>query len=340
MVEADRRQRSCTSAAGCSARASPAACTTSRHLQIPKTRNISSALARWSSRSVGIRRSVRTGAETGPSAESAARPQMAVHHTCPHKLQEQIQRVLEFVVHTRLPEGTVHCPCQGRVGVRVQEEPIRHDRLVSTLCDSLCLWDATAPPPGKLVMNATHPRSSRNRQMTFATISSFFSSTPEPPCETLILVRCASFSDAVAPRQREKSIVDDCAYTAAPQNAERQLGSAVSPGLGRGMTRQETLTFCLLSSSSTMAYGTFQLATRSASCVVCGELWEMGFCCAGCSNQKRPTTFFVCQNGCITLEMSASEVARGPVWPSVITSRTNRLYSVVSPLSSGGFSII
>ena len=100
------------------------------------------------------------------------------------------------------------------------------------------------------------------------------------------------------------------------------------------------LTFCLLSSSSTIAYGTFQPATRSASCVVCGELWEMGFCGVGCSNQKYPTTFFPCQNECMTLEMSASEVARGPVWPSVITSLTNRRYSVVSPLSNGGFSMI
>ena len=51
--------------------------------------------------------------------------------------------------------------------------------------------------------------------MTLATISSFFSNTPEP-CAALILVRAASFSDAVAPRHNEKSIVDDCANANVP----------------------------------------------------------------------------------------------------------------------------
>lgn len=55
----------------------------------------------------------------------------------------------------------------------------------------------------------THPRSSRNRQITLATTSSFFS---KGPCVKvlLILVRAASFSDAVAPKHNAKSIVDDC----------------------------------------------------------------------------------------------------------------------------------
>ncbi len=67
----------------------------------------------------------------------------------------------------------------------------------------------------RLSRESTYPRSSRNRQMTLATISSFFS-RPEP-CVTLILVRAASFSDAVAPRHRAKSMVDDCAHTPTAQ---------------------------------------------------------------------------------------------------------------------------
>jgi hypothetical protein len=54
----------------------------------------------------------------------------------------------------------------------------------------------------------THPRSSRNRQITFATISSFFSSGGFELF--LIFVRVARRSEEVAPRQSAKSIVDDC----------------------------------------------------------------------------------------------------------------------------------
>jgi hypothetical protein len=54
-----------------------------------------------------------------------------------------------------------------------------------------------------------HPRNSRNLQMTFATTSSFLSSGPWDKA-LLILVRFASFSDAVAPKHSAKSIVDDC----------------------------------------------------------------------------------------------------------------------------------
>lgn len=56
----------------------------------------------------------------------------------------------------------------------------------------------------------TYPRSSKKRQITFATISSFFSNgcTFVPPGFTL--VRAACFSVAVAPKQSAKSIVEDC----------------------------------------------------------------------------------------------------------------------------------
>ena len=58
--------------------------------------------------------------------------------------------------------------------------------------------------------------------MTFATISSFLSS-PLEPCVALIFVRDASFSDAVAPRQSEKSIVDDCASETKPEMFRGEL---------------------------------------------------------------------------------------------------------------------
>lgn len=52
----------------------------------------------------------------------------------------------------------------------------------------------------------THPLSSKNRHITFATISSFFSSG----ALLFILVRAACLSDEVAPKQSAKSMVDDC----------------------------------------------------------------------------------------------------------------------------------
>jgi len=51
----------------------------------------------------------------------------------------------------------------------------------------------------------TYPRSSKNRQITLATISSFFSRG----VFGLTLVRCANFSVEVAPKHNAKSIVDD-----------------------------------------------------------------------------------------------------------------------------------
>ncbi len=58
-------------------------------------------------------RSVRTGTETRTSTERTARPQMSMNDTCSDKFQEQIQGVLEFVVHTCRAECCVHSPCQG-----------------------------------------------------------------------------------------------------------------------------------------------------------------------------------------------------------------------------------
>lgn len=56
----------------------------------------------------------------------------------------------------------------------------------------------------------TYPRSSKKRQITFATISSFFSNGCKFAAPGLTLVRAACFSVAVAPKQSAKSIVEDC----------------------------------------------------------------------------------------------------------------------------------
>ena len=116
---------------------------------------------------------------------------MAVHNSSSDQLQKQIQRVLEFVVDTRWLQSDVHCPRKGRMIVGVQQE---------TTSMSL--------NHGRHLTSFTHPRSSRNRQITLATSSSFLSSGP---CEAFgfIFVRPANFSLEVAPRHRAKSIVED-----------------------------------------------------------------------------------------------------------------------------------
>jgi hypothetical protein len=59
----------------------------------------------------------------------------------------------------------------------------------------------------------TYPRSSKKRQITFATISSFLSRGGRFVAPGLTLVRAACLSVAVAPRQSAKSIVEDCQRT-------------------------------------------------------------------------------------------------------------------------------
>lgn len=102
--------------------------------------------------------------------------------------------------------------------------------------------------------------------MTFATTSSFLSS-----CGLLVplfaLVRAACFSVAVAPRQSAKSIVEDCQTLGPKRN--KQLYQLSLQALVRDTRRQNPMrsniaslarhakelerTFCLLSSSSTIA---------------------------------------------------------------------------------------
>jgi len=140
-----------------------------------------------------------TSSETRPSAEGPVGPQVSVHHTSPNKFQKQVQRILEFVVHPCCADGRVHRSRQRRVNVGInQESNPKHECLRITPRE----WNGEA-----------HPRSSRKRQITLATTSSFFSRGPV----FLILVRAASFSVAVAPKHKAKSIVED--YYPKPRSA-------------------------------------------------------------------------------------------------------------------------
>lgn len=83
--------------------------------------------------------------------------------------------------------------------------------------------------------------------MTLATASSFLSSPPG----FFALVLAASFSDAVAPKHKAKSMVED-------------WNNTVSIDIREG----HKLTFCLLNSSSTRAEGTIHPPTLSTNCDV------------------------------------------------------------------------
>lgn len=113
---------------------------------------------------------------------------MTVHYACSDELQKQIQRILELIVDPSGTNGSVHRSRQWRMNVRIHEES---SGIVSTISHATEV--------------KTHPLSSRNLQMTLATASSFLSK----PAGFLALVLAASFSDAVAPKHKAKSIVED-----------------------------------------------------------------------------------------------------------------------------------
>lgn len=65
-----------------------------------------------------------TGSETRSSTKRPVAPEVSVHHTRPDEFQEQIQRVLEFVVHPSLFDRVVHGTSKGPVHVSIQQEPV------------------------------------------------------------------------------------------------------------------------------------------------------------------------------------------------------------------------
>lgn len=70
-----------------------------------------------------MRRRKLTCAETRAAAKSTVGPQVPMHDAGSDQLQEQIQRVLEFIVHTSSTDRGVHRSGQRGVNVRIYEEP-------------------------------------------------------------------------------------------------------------------------------------------------------------------------------------------------------------------------
>ena len=167
-----------------------------------------------------------TGAETRSATERPPRPKMTVHHASAHQLQEQIKRILELVVHARTTHGYVHRASKRRVRVIDQksigaETPSRDGQYVSAgkTHETICK------------RGSAYPRNSKKRQMTFATTSSFLSSGGG--LAALTLVRPTSFSDPVAPRQRAKSIVEDCQETCCEKVHENMTQGLCTAGAQR-----------------------------------------------------------------------------------------------------------
>ncbi len=116
---------------------------------------------------------VRRAAGVGTSAKV-----VGVQRTTAQQLEREEERFLQLVVELRLFEREVERACIRRVEMGMVEEP----------------------------------RSSSMRQMVLATISSFFSSVEVDPSGSLtrgVLVRLASWSEVVAPRQRAMSMVEE-----------------------------------------------------------------------------------------------------------------------------------
>ena len=133
-----------------------------------------------------------TSAKTRPTAEGPSRPQVTMHDPGSDKFQEQVQWILELVINSSILQRHIHRSCERGVHVGIQQETKKSNRI-------------------KTGVASTHPLSSRKRQMTLATTSSFLS---RGGCDGFgfTLVRAANLSVAVAPRQSAKSIVEDCQY--------------------------------------------------------------------------------------------------------------------------------
>ena len=142
---------------------------------------------------------------------------------------------MEFVVEPRNRQGIVHSASKWCVSVLRGEETDSRE-LISGLHRN------------------THDLSSKNRQMVFATISSFLCRRG-PLDDFVVIVLSALLSTLVAPRHRAKSMVDDC------QSWSTKF--AHSP---------MQLTFCLLNSSSMILDGTFQCSILFIRSVVVDEL--------------------------------------------------------------------
>lgn len=66
---------------------------------------------------------VLTGSEAWSATERPVRPQVAMHYTRPDQFQEQVEWILEFVIHACLLDSGIHCSREGTVSMRVRKEP-------------------------------------------------------------------------------------------------------------------------------------------------------------------------------------------------------------------------
>lgn len=124
-----------------------------------------------------------------------------MQHTRARQLEREEQRLLELVVHTSSLDSGLERLCERRVRVVRLQEAERRKRLQISLGFG----------SKQTKVSWTYPRRSRNRQMTFATISSFFSSGRRsgPTGGSGLRVRTANCSSDVADRHNAKSIVED-----------------------------------------------------------------------------------------------------------------------------------
>ena len=184
---------------------------------------------------------------------------MSVHHSGPNKFQKQVQRVLEFVVYPRRPDGSKHSSRQRRMDVGINKEP--NPKHVPVSHTKTLEWEGGLP--------------------------SQFQETPNHIGDSLILLlQVPGVLDLGA---RRKLFSSSRTQTQSEIDSRRlSLGTPISPD---GRMRDQRLTFCLRNSSSTSAEGTIHPPTRSTSCEVWGELWAtsafvwwVGL--VGCSNQK------------------------------------------------------
>jgi hypothetical protein len=120
----------------------------------------------------------------------------------PRQLKGEVERLLELVVDA------------ARTDAGVQRLSERCVQVVGMQEADIGVTRGENQPSGRISWGGrhkAHPRRSRKRQMTLATISSFLSSGFSSAGDggLALRVRAAKCSSDVAPRQRAKSIVED-----------------------------------------------------------------------------------------------------------------------------------
>lgn len=200
----------------------------------------------------------------------------------------------------------------------------------------------------RLSASDSYPLRSKNLQITFATISSLLSNGL--PALEVALVLLADSSELVAPRHNLKSIVEDY--------AGHLVGQAVLPQEWSGpgthvllsqLVFHRTIRHMPARTSVGQAFSLGRIEVdnmplhvdvRRIKEVVCSlkHHHEYQFRCVTIVTNSRLTILFCCHAWFRHEVRSAKAVHLGAVAPSVITFSIYFLYSMLSPLSSGGSS--